>query len=108
MIKIPPGAKYIDPNAATDTTEAEEDEETPAAGTTRDGSEIGTVPATGDPAADRCSPGTYTVEEGDYPIGVAEKFDVTIDALNTANASTAGYSSFYPGLEIVIPAATNC
>ena len=56
----------------------------------------------------RCSAGTYTLEAGDYPIGVAEKFDITLDALNAANASTPGYSTFYPSLQIVIPAATDC
>ena len=34
---------------------------------------------------------------------VAEKFDVTVEALDAANANTNGYSSFYPGLKIVIP-----
>jgi LysM repeat protein len=108
VIDIPPGAKFIDPNEVTETTEPEQDEEEATVGTTADGSEIGTVPGTGDPAADRCSTGTYTVEAGDYPIGVAQKFDVTIEALNAANASTPGYSTFYPSLEIVIPAATDC
>ena len=34
---------------------------------------------------------------------MAEKFDVTVEALDAANAGTAGYSGFYPGLKIVIP-----
>lgn len=57
---------------------------------------------------DECTPGSYTVEEGDYPIDVANDFDVSIDALNQANADTTGYSSFFPGLEIVIPPAEGC
>jgi len=42
------------------------------------------------------------------PIKVAEKFDVTVEALNAANAATTGYSAFYVGLEIVIPAKADC
>lgn len=112
VIDIPPGAKYIDPEAEAE-AEAEEEEKEPAdtstPGTSSDGAIVATtVASSADPAADRCSPGTYKVEAGDYPIGVAQKFDVTIEALNAANASTAGYASFYPSLEIVIPAATDC
>ena len=59
-------------------------------------------------AGDNCSQGTYTIVEGDYIGKVASKFDVTVDALNAANASTPGYSSFYVGLEIVIPAKSDC
>jgi LysM repeat protein len=57
-----------------------------------------------------CPAGSYTVAKGDYPGGVAKKFDTTVDALNAANANTKGYSSFYEGLVIVIPAKTtpNC
>ena len=46
--------------------------------------------------------------EGDYLGKVASKFDVTVGALDAANASTPGYSSFYVGLEIVIPAKSDC
>lgn len=46
----------------------------------------------------------YTVQSGDVPFTVANKFSVPLDALNLANADTAGYSSFYVGLKIVIPA----
>ena len=46
----------------------------------------------------------YTVQSGDYPLGVAQKFGVTLDAMNAANAATAGYSAFFAGLEIIIPA----
>ena len=48
--------------------------------------------------------GTYTIEAGDTTrLKVAEKFDVTVEALDAANAGTAGYGGFYPGLKIVIP-----
>ena len=53
--------------------------------------------------ADNCKAGDYTIEAGDTPIGVANKFDVTVDQLNAANASTSGYGAFYVGLVIVIP-----
>ena len=46
----------------------------------------------------------YEVVSGDVPVNVAKKFGVTLDALNLANAETAGYSSFYVGLKIKIPA----
>jgi LysM repeat protein len=105
VIRIPPGAKFIDPNVTT-TTEAEE----PTGGTTEDGNQIGTVApvATGEATDDRCVAGRYTVVDGDYPIGVAQKFDVSIDALNQANTNTVGYSTFYTGLEIIIPPAEDC
>ena len=31
------------------------------------------------PSGDACQPGSYTIAEGDIPIRVAEKFDVTVD-----------------------------
>lgn len=46
----------------------------------------------------------YTVQSGDVPVNVAKRFGVTLDALNLANADTAGYSGFYVGLVIKIPA----
>jgi hypothetical protein len=58
----------------------------------------GTLPPPGE-----CIPGTYEIEEGDFPLRVAEKFDVTVAALDAANANTDGYGAFFPGLDIVIP-----
>lgn len=55
-----------------------------------------------------CAPGSYTIEEGDYPGKVAQKFDVSVGALNTANANTKYYSSFAVGVKIVIPAPSDC
>jgi len=108
VIRIPPGAKFIDPNAPTETETTEAAEST--GGTTSDGAIIETTaaPVTGDASDDRCVPGTYTVEAGDYPNLVAQKFDVTGEALAAANASTQGYNVFYEGLEIIIPAAEDC
>jgi LysM repeat protein len=49
-------------------------------------------------------PTDYTVQKGDVPFTVARKFSITVDALNLANADTPGYSAFYVGLKIKIPA----
>jgi LysM repeat protein len=109
VVEIPPGAKFIGPEEEEETEPTEVGESN--GGTTTDGNAIGTIPGpvgTGDPADDRCVAGRYTVVDGDYPIGVAQKFDVSIDALNQANAGTAGYSTFYTGLEIIIPPAEDC
>jgi LysM repeat protein len=98
-IKIPPGA-------SAPTTVQEDDSDTADNATvSTEAEEAGdTIPEAGD----NCAEGSYTIEDGDYPIGVAEKFDVTVDALNAANAGTPGYSAFYPGLDIVIPAKSDC
>ena len=56
------------------------------------------------PPPGECVPGKYTIEESDTSrVRVAEKFDVTVEALDAANASTPGYGAFFAGLEIVIP-----
>jgi LysM repeat protein len=46
----------------------------------------------------------YTVQAGDVPFTVAQDFNISLDALNLANAETSGYSAFYVGLVIKIPA----
>ncbi|HUV19908.1 MAG TPA: LysM peptidoglycan-binding domain-containing protein [Ilumatobacteraceae bacterium] len=97
VILIPPGAKSVTAAATTDSGDTSTDDATEATPTE-------TIPDAGD----NCSQGTYTIVEGDYLGKVASKFDVTVDALNAANASTSGYSSFYVGLEIVIPAKADC
>jgi len=98
VILIPPGAKSV--TAATST--ADSGDTSTDSGT--DAAPTETIPDAGD----NCSQGTYAIVEGDYLGKVASKFDVTVDALNAANASTPGYSSFYVGLEIVIPAKSDC
>ena len=93
VIQIPPGATVP---AATTTTIAG------AAAAT-------TVPAATIPdAGSNCGAGEYTIVDGDYEGKVASNFDVTVEALRAANANTAGYSSFYPGLTIVIPGKSDC
>ena len=64
-----------------------------------------TIPDSGS----NCPAGQYTIEASDTArTKVAEKFDVTVDALDAANAGTSGYGAFYPGLKIVIPAKAGC
>jgi LysM repeat protein len=60
-------------------------------------------------AGGNCEAGRYTIEAGDTSrFRVAEKFDVTVEAMDAANANTNGYDAFYPGLDIVIPAKDDC
>lgn len=112
VVKIPPGGRVLEDGEGvttdppTEVTEDPDDEpvttDEPA---TTDEPE---VTRTTQPPDD-CSEGTYTIEEGDITrIGVAEKFDVTVQELDAANAGTPGYESFYVGLEIVIPAPSDC
>jgi LysM repeat protein len=101
VILIPPGAKSVaavEAGTAASATDDSTDE------TTEGSTPTETIPDAGD----NCDQGTYTVAEGDFLGKVASKFDVTVEALNAANANTAGYSSFYVGLEIVIPAKSDC
>jgi len=91
-IKIPPGGTAP---GATPAVSTEVDETAAPAATIPD-------------AGDNCAPGAYTIAEGDFEGKVADNFDVTLDALRAANANTQGYSAFFPGLEIVIPAKADC
>ncbi len=60
-------------------------------------------------SGDECAARAYTIEPSDTSrLAVANKFDVTVDALDAANAATDGYNAFYPGLQIVIPASSDC
>jgi len=97
-IKIPPGAAVPNLGGGGGATAGDGVEPVPGGETEQAAGD--TIPEAGD----NCQAGSYTIEAGDLPIRVAEKFDVTVDALNAANASTNGYSSFYVGLVIVIPA----
>ena len=89
-IKIPAGAVVPGTVSATTTTATEPS----TAATTAT-----TLAPTGD-----CTTGSYVITAEDTSrTKVAEKFDVTVEQLDAANASTSGYSSFYPGLKIIIP-----
>jgi LysM repeat protein len=46
---------------------------------------------------------TYEIETGDFLGRVANKLDVTVEALQAANETTAAFEIFYPGLEIMVP-----
>ncbi|MEO7369463.1 MAG: LysM domain-containing protein, partial [Ilumatobacteraceae bacterium] len=103
-IKIPPG--WTEPGTATDPgtgTGTGTGTSTPTATTLA--SETTTTIAGGQST---CASGEYTIVAGDYLGKVAKKLNTTVDALNTANASTAGYSAFYPGLKIKTPPKANC
>lgn len=102
VILIPPGGKSVDAVAAA-TSAGDTSAGVPTDSTVGDAATV-TIPDAGD----NCAPGKYTIVEGDFEGKVAGKFDVTVDALRAANTSTSGYGAFYPGLEIVIPAKSNC
>lgn len=77
----------------------------PTGGTTAPPANTTTTVAGGQP---NCGVGSYTIEAGDYPALVAEKFDTTVDELDAVNADTSGYSAFIVGVTIKIPAKTAC
>ena len=92
IVKIPPGA--LAPGTATVTTQAPVTNTASANPTTTIAGGVSTCG----------TQGSYTIAEGDYPGLVSKNFDVTVAQLDAANAGTKGYSSFYVGLQIVIPA----
>jgi LysM repeat protein len=94
VIKIPPN--WTEPGTAPETT--------PDTGTTPSAEATTTVAG----GQSTCAPGEYTIVEGDYLGKVATKLDTTVEALNAANANTAGYSAFYPGLKIKTPPKSDC
>ena len=97
-VRIPPGAKFIDPNATTTTAAA-------ATGDTTDSS--GSTPADGSSGGDRCHP-TYEVQAGDAPLVITRKFDITIEQLNAANTSTPKWPNLYTGRSISLPPPADC
>lgn len=56
-------------------------------------------------AAEECLEGIYVLQPGDMPFRVAERFGVTLDALNRANRNTQGYGGFLVGTRVRIPCA---
>jgi LysM repeat protein len=104
VILIPPGATSVAAATAPagDTSSADD---TSSAGDTAEPAPAATIPDAGD----NCGPGTYTIEAGDTTrTRVADKFDVSVAELDAANVNTSGYSAFFPGLQIVIPAKADC
>jgi LysM repeat protein len=97
-VKIPPGA--LSAAVATDPAGPATEDDSVAAAPVGE-----TIPDSGS----NCPAGQYTIEASDTArTKVADKFDVTVDALDAANAGTSGYGAFYPGLKIVIPAKADC
>lgn len=97
-VKIPPGAAI--PSDEPETTEPASDD------TEQTDSETTQASANNGP----CDPGTYEVESGDYPILVADKFDVTLEALAEANGWTPPNYLDFPsaGTTINIPPGDDC
>jgi LysM repeat protein len=92
IVKIPPGS--LAPGSAPVSTQAPVTNTTAGAPTTTIAGGVSTCG----------TQGSYTIAEGDYPGLVSKNFDVTVAQLDAANAGTKGYSSFFVGLQIVIPA----
>lgn len=105
-IRIPPGANNIEVPAAD--TGGDTATETVTGGDTEQPSTDEPAGDTIPEAGDNCAAGSYVIEEGDFEGRVAEKFDVTVEALRAANASNPEYNIFYVGLQIVIPAKADC
>ncbi len=102
VIKIPPNA--ILGGAGTTTTIAG----ATAGGETASGTETATPAATLPDSGDNCGVGEHIVKDGDLPIRLAKQYDVTLEALNAANASNPAYRQFIIGQTIYIPSKTDC
>jgi LysM repeat protein len=96
-VRIPPGAKFIDPSATTTT----------AASASGGGTDTAASAPTGSAGGDRCNP-TYTIESGDAPLVITRKFDITLDQLNAVNASTPNWPNLYTGRVIKLPPPADC
>jgi LysM repeat protein len=109
-IQIPPGGDVPAAAAADVDGAAEPAADEPAADDAATGETVAeevagdTIPEAGD----NCGEGTHTVADGDYPLKVAEQYDVTVDALDAANVTNPAYSQWIPGQTIVIPAKADC
>lgn len=97
-VRIPPGAKFIDLSTTTTTAAA-----TANSDDTGEGDTTTTAPAGGD----RCAP-TYVIEDGDAPLVITRKFDITLEQLNAANTATANWPNLYTGATINLPAPADC
>ena len=99
-----PGGRHNDQDPAGLDRAGHRADTTTDTGTTPSGETTTTVAG----GQSTCAPGEYTIVEGDYLGKVAKKLDTTVEALNAANANTAGYSAFYPGLKIKTPPKADC
>ena len=95
-VRIPPGAKFIDPAATTTTAPSDDSSDTTAAAAPE-----------GEASGDRCSP-TYVIEDGDAPLVITRKFDITLDALNAVNTATPDWPNLYTGRTINLPPPADC
>ena len=100
VIRIPAGGT---PQTASAETGAETGGEGAAEAVT--GGEAGE--AIPDPGSN-CEAGSHTVAAGDIPLKLVEQYDVTLEALNEANANNPAYQRFIPGEKIIIPAKDDC
>lgn len=89
VILIPPNSK-IPPQTAADEGEATADES--------DAADDGTPEA-------GC---LHTIESGDNPTRVSEKYGITTEQLAAANASNGAYQSFPIGAQLMIPPEGDC
>lgn len=92
VVKIPPNSKV--PSATPDT-------QAPSSG----GGGGGTTTETTTPAGVGC---THTIESGDNPTRVANKYGITVDELAAANAGNPAYQNFLIGSSLSIPANGTC
>jgi LysM repeat protein len=100
-VRIPPNAKFVDPNASTTTVAA-----TPGS-TGGSGAPATSTPADGSGGGDRCHP-TYTIKSGDAPLVITRKFDITLEQLNAANTDTPNWPNLYTGRTIKLPPPADC
>ncbi len=58
---------------------------------------------TAPPTTEVCVKEKYTIQSGDSPTKVANKYGITMQQLGAANVKTRGYKNFVVGVEINIP-----
>jgi LysM repeat protein len=100
VVRIPPGAKFIDPSVTTTTAAGGDDEDEETAEATGNTTEA--------PGGDRCNP-IYVVESGDAPLVITRKFDITLEQLNEVNQGvTPDWPNLYTGREVRLPKPADC
>jgi LysM repeat protein len=76
----------------------------PASGGTAPGQSGG---AAGPSGASGATGPTYTVQSGDYPIGIAKKLGVSLQALLDANGMSVDNFNLVPGMKLKVPSASS-
>ena len=103
-VKIPAGATVPGSSGASAAGTATTVAGTPATATTGPAQAATGTSAPVATTAEVCaSDEPYTIQAGDAPATVAQKFDTTVAALNASNGGTRGYTSFQVGIQIKIP-----